>query len=322
MSQNAGTQGTPGGVSPYGSPPAAEPPTSTAPAGGRLAPGPARLLALLAAGLGLIIYLLGFFEDLGIATLLAGPLVVGGGLLAGAAVLPKVGRVLVPAAVAVTTGTLLLLQLVTAGGAPATAILALVLAFLQTASVIVAVLLDAGLVTAPTPRPSAPSGYPQHGYGGYPQGYGQQGGYGQYGGPQAGYGQQPGYGGQPGYGQPGQYGTPQGGGYGQPGYGAQPSSYGQQAPAPGSWGQQAPGQPDAGAAQPTPPWYGRSADANEDTPGAPLASGAPAVSADPTTVFPAAESMPADRPEAGDQDQTREGEQTRFIQQPGDRPQN
>lgn len=144
--------------------------TSAKPKDHQLAPGPARLLVLIAAGLALVIYVLGFLNDLGLGSLFAGPLVLGGGLLAGAAVLPKVGRVLLPAAVAVITGTLLLLQGVTGTpGAPTMMIVALVLSFLLVAAVVAAVLLDAGILTMPAPRPSAPPGYPQPGYGTYGQ---------------------------------------------------------------------------------------------------------------------------------------------------------
>ena len=54
------------------------------------------VLALAAAGLGLAVYLLGFFGDVSVTSSFGGPLLVGGGLLAGTAVLPQVGRVLVP----------------------------------------------------------------------------------------------------------------------------------------------------------------------------------------------------------------------------------
>jgi len=217
--------------------------TSAKPKDHQLAPGPARLLVLIAAGLALVIYVLGFLNDLGLGSLFAGPLVLGGGLLAGAAVLPKVGRVLLPAAVAVITGTLLLLQGVTGTpGAPTMMIVALVLSFLLVAAVVAAVLLDAGILTMPAPRPSAPPGYPQPGYGAYgqPPGYGaaygqypEQGGYGQqgYGGTPAGFS---GYGGaQPGYAQPGQYGpgsaspSQPGPGYSQPTVSYSQPTYGQ-----------------------------------------------------------------------------------------------
>jgi hypothetical protein len=281
--------------------------TSDAP---QLAPGPARMLVLAAAGLGVVIYLLGFLE-LQLASSLIGFLLLGGGLLAGAAVLPKVGRVLVPAAVGVLAGTLQLLQVVASGGVSTTTIVALVLALLQSVAVIGAVLLDMGLVKAPAPRPSAPAGYGQQGaYGQYPPAYGQQSGYGQYGAPQ-GYGQQ-GYG-APGYGQPGQYGQP---GYGQQGYGS-PGGFGQQQPQGGAWGQTAdPGSRPAGA----PSWYGGgAAEGGGDAPGAPgspHSSGVPGsagTSGEPTTSI----GQPQGRPEAGDHDQN---EHTRIIK-PADRSQ-
>jgi hypothetical protein len=359
MSQQPGTPGaTPahGASSPSGSstPPVtgsspteasasgAEQPNRTGAADAPLAPGPARLLTLVAAGLALVIYLLGFFDNLGgFASSIVAPLLVGGGLLAGAALLPKAGRVLVPAAVVVTTGTLLLLQLVTLGVPSTTVVVALVLAFLEAVAVIGAVLLDAGLVKAPAPRSRPAPGHPQQGYGGQypPQGYPQQqGGYQQQYGPgQGGYGQQ-GYGGQPGYGQQAPYGAQQPG-YGQQGYGGQPA-YGQP-PAQGGWGQQAaPGQPDPGARPAAAPnWYGGApADATADTPspGTPLASGAPGAS-DVTAAYPQGEAAPAQpgwqesvegRHEQRDAPQNPDegrggggGEQTRFIQ-PGDRSQN
>jgi Family of unknown function (DUF5336) len=202
---------------------------------GGLAPGPARLLALVAAGLAVVFYLLGFFGEIGIVSGLVGLLVVVGGLLAGSAVLPKAPRVLAPAAVITVSGMLALLQAVVAGNTSGLLVGALVVAFLASLAAVGALLLDAGIVTAPAPRPKAPA-YGQQPYG--QQGWNPQPGYGQYGQApgqpehgQQGYGQQ-GYGAQPGYGQqgfgaqPGQpgYGQP---GYGQPGYGAQPG-YGQQ----------------------------------------------------------------------------------------------
>lgn len=219
----------------------------------QLAPGPARLLVLGAAALVVVIYVLGFFDEFAFTANLAGGLVIGGGLLAGAAVLPKVGRVLVPAVVLLAVGTLQLLQLVTvtAGqefgdGPGAVQVIGLVLAFIALALAAGALLMDAGIIKAPVPRPATPPGYGQP-YGG---GYGQQPGYGgQYGG----YGQQP-----PAYGQPGQQ-PGYGAGYGQPGYGqpggqtpgaqptgAQPAGYGPgygQAAGYGAAGYGASGQP-------------------------------------------------------------------------------
>src|SRR6185295_20084663 len=75
--------------------------------------GPVAELGLVAAGLGLVIYLIGFVTDLGGSSSLILPLLLGGGLLAGSVALPAVGgRVLAPAAVATTTGALLLLRAV------------------------------------------------------------------------------------------------------------------------------------------------------------------------------------------------------------------
>jgi Family of unknown function (DUF5336) len=207
--------------------------------------GPVAELALVAAGLGLVVYLLGFVTDIGLGTLLYGPLLIGGGLLAGSVVLPAAGpRVLVPAAVATTTGALLLLQVVVDGRDSPVAIGALVLAVLQAAAAVGAALLQAGVVRAPRPRPkkavavappSAFPGYPQQP--GYPQFPGQQypgqpypGAYpgpgqpaqpypgDQYAGEHA-YAQQARYGAQygvPGYPPPPPYATP---GYGPAGYG-------------------------------------------------------------------------------------------------------
>ena len=195
-------------------PHAAEPPSAAVPAEALPASaGPTRLLALVSAGIGIVIYLLGFFDGPDLASGVIGPLLLGGGLLAGATVLPKAGRVLLPGAVAVTVGMLLLLQGVAAGGASTIAVVVLVLAFLQAVAAVGAVLLDAGIITAPAPRPKAA---PAPAYGGYPQGYGQP----------PGYGAQPPYGQAP-YGQPG-FGAQAP--YSQSGYGAQPG-YGQPAPA-------------------------------------------------------------------------------------------
>jgi hypothetical protein len=161
--------------------------------------GPVAELALVAAGLGLVVYLLGFVTDFGIGSLVFGPLLVGGGLLAGTAVLPGVGnRMVVPAAVAVVTGALLLLQVVVGGTASAVAVAALVLALLEAAAAVGAVLLHLGVVPARMPtglpanvrgrlpklrrkrgaaaeQPPLYPGYPQRsGAPGYPQYPGQQ----------------------------------------------------------------------------------------------------------------------------------------------------
>jgi hypothetical protein len=206
------------------------------------------------------------------------PLLLGGGLLAAATVLPKAGRLLAPAAVAVVVGMLTLVQVVFAGDnrVSVMAIVVVVLAVLETAAVGAALLYDVGMLAAPDPAARlarqqarqvrrapapAPSGYQGQPGAGYP------------GGPQGGYGYQqqppptpsygtpaPGYG----YGQPPNYPGPPGGGYpgypppGQPPGPGQPVGPGQQpglgadAPTPGpapdtppeampAWGQPGPG---------------------------------------------------------------------------------
>jgi hypothetical protein len=135
--------------------------------------GPARALALVGAGLGLLIYLLGFFGEVSVTSSFGGPLLLAGGLLAGTAALPRAGRVLVPAAVLTVTGTLLLLQLATGIGGPAVVIVALVLACAEAGVVVTAAVLDAGPGTRSVRRPPAPP-YPS-GYGGYPPAVGPAG---------------------------------------------------------------------------------------------------------------------------------------------------
>ena len=182
-------QPAPSGMPPSGPPPGAQPGYPSGPpqvsaskpaADGSGPTGPARLLALSAAGLGLVIYLMGFFGDYGFSfsTLLAGPLLIGGGLVTGAAVLPRGHRMLLPGALLVITGALMLLQLVIAGGsAPGVVVVALVLAILQAAAAAVAFLMHVGIISPPAPRAARPPhvyGPPgQQGYGGPPPGYGQ-----------------------------------------------------------------------------------------------------------------------------------------------------
>lgn len=296
-------------------------PTSASAAadGVQLAPGPARLLALGAAALALVIYLLGFLGSIFITSGTAGAMIIGGGLLTGAAVLPKVGRVLLPGAVLILVGTLQLLQVVisSAGGEfgitlGAVSVIILVLAFVSAALAVGALLMHVGVVKPPARRPSAPAGYGQPGYG--PGGYGQQPGYG-YGHP--GYGQQPGYGPgygqqQPGYGQP--YGPGYGGPQGQPGYGPQGQpGYGTGYGAAGYGAAPPAGSADATTSIPAPTpasdgpapaetgsgWYSGGS-SSADTP----AAGSPGTSTESTATPPT---------------ETRTPEETRFIE-PGDRP--
>lgn len=185
---------------PYGQLPAAPQPVPTRLSAGGL--DLAKILAIATGGLGLVIYFLSFTDDVGgFLRGLTGVLLLGGGLLAAASVLPKAPATLVPAAVTVVTGTLVLLIDVAAGpsllggsGAevPGLAIVALILAFLESAAVVLALLMAAGLVNmTPRPRsrprqswePQQAGGYPGQAVpGGYPGppvpgGYPGQGGY-------------------------------------------------------------------------------------------------------------------------------------------------
>lgn len=135
--------------------------------------GPVVELALVAAGLGVVVHLLGYVDGIGSSSSLIVALLLGGGLLAGAVALPTVGaRLLVPAAVAALTGALLLLQTVANGADSPVAIGALVLALLEAAAAGAAALLNAGVVRAPRPRPRKAAAPPQQP--GFPPFAGQQ----------------------------------------------------------------------------------------------------------------------------------------------------
>jgi hypothetical protein len=147
-------------------------PRSDPPDADRPRSGPVAELALVAGGLGLVGYLLGFVDDSALGGSLIGALLLGGGLLAGSVALPAAGtRVLVPAAVTTVTGALLLLQAVVGGADSAVAIGALVLALLQAAAAGGAALMHAGVVRAPRPRQRKASAPP---YGGSSHFLGQQ----------------------------------------------------------------------------------------------------------------------------------------------------
>lgn len=126
------------------------------PAGPQPVAGSVRPLALVAAGVGLLVYLLGFIGPISVTSSFGGPLVVGGGFLAAAAVLPRAGRVLAPAAVLIGTGGLLLLQTGIGLGWPGVLLVATALAFLQLVAVVGAVLLDNQLLR------SGPRRHPRH----------------------------------------------------------------------------------------------------------------------------------------------------------------
>ncbi|MCX6462569.1 MAG: DUF5336 domain-containing protein [Pseudonocardiales bacterium] len=290
---------------------------------GQLAPGPARLLALGAAGLSLVIYLLAFFDSAPALGSIGGAMLLSGGLLAGSAVLPKAARVLLPAAVLTVVGALMLLLYVAASSEfvdnSAIAIIAVVLGFVTAALAVGAYLMDAGVIKAPAPRRTAPAGY-----GGQP-GYGQQGGYG--GGP--GYGPQPGYGGgQPGYGQqqPGQQpgaAFGQQSGYGQSGaYGAAGAGYGagygggQTGSTPTAAGQGDPA--DATVAVPTgteggtPAWYGG--------PGSTSSTSEFSTASTPASGTPAAAPPATPSGENGTGEEKRPADETTFFSKPNDPP--
>jgi hypothetical protein len=129
--------------------------------------GPVAELGLVAAGLGLVIYLISFVSDLGGSTSPALPLLLGGGLLAGTVALPSVNaRVLAPAAVVTTTGALLLLRTVVDDGGGALVAGALVLGLLEAGAAAGATLMQAGVVRSRPPKArksvaaSAFAGYP------------------------------------------------------------------------------------------------------------------------------------------------------------------
>lgn len=207
------------------------------PAVPRSSPGSLNLgfvLSLVAAGLALLAYACSFSDDAnGVVSVLAIPLLVAGGLLAAANVLPRSPRTLLPAAVITTTAALLLLLDVIKGeDTPAIVVVILILGLLQAVASVVALLAEHGVMRM-RPRQASYGGwgpqsgsFPQQGgqYG--PQPYGQQ----QYGAPP-----------QPSQQQPPQYGG-QGGQYGgQPGQGGGQSQYGQQPYGQGQYGGQAPG---------------------------------------------------------------------------------
>jgi hypothetical protein len=251
---------------PYGTPQ----PAASHPSAGGLNLG--MILGLAAAGLALVSYACSFSDDASTVSLgIVLPLLIGGGLLAGASALPRTPRTLLPAAVLSATGALLLLLDVirTEGDTQAIVVVILIASLLQTAACVVGLLVEAGVVNL-QPKPAAygaPAWGPQSGA--FPQQGGQYGQ--QYGGAPQQYGGGPGgqqlpAGGQPG--QPGQHsqhsqqgqhsqgqhsqqtGQGQYGGQGQSGqpqFGQQPYGQGQQG---GQYGQQHPGTPPGGFSGP------------------------------------------------------------------------
>jgi hypothetical protein len=140
------------------------------PAGGRTTPPrSARVaeLGLVAAGLGLLVYLLGFGGlDVGAVP---GALLLAGGLLSGSVALSVGGGVLAPAAAVVVAGALLALQGVLSGSIAAVEVGGVVLALLEAAAASAAALLHAGARRAPRARKAAEPPQPAH-PGSYPEG--------------------------------------------------------------------------------------------------------------------------------------------------------
>ncbi|WP_410630090.1 DUF5336 domain-containing protein [Amycolatopsis sp. cmx-4-83] len=170
------------------------------------------LLALVVTGLSLVQYFLGFVDTGEVG--LGGVFLLGGGLLAALQVLPKGPRTLPFAALFSVLGMLDVLDtLISLQTTPGVVIVILILAFLQAAAAVGALLIEHGVVKPPSPKPAAPS------YGGQQQFNqpGQQQQYGQPGQPGQQFGQ-PGHGpgpvaqtGEPSgapFAQPGQYGSP------------------------------------------------------------------------------------------------------------------
>ena len=217
---------------------------------GASSPSPATVRPAVLAGavLALLTYLCGFFGASEFSFSLM--LVLAGGILALIGLLPKVGRVLVPAALLASIGFFSLLLQATStasvGTSGAVRWIALALGLFSAAAIVAALMFDAGVLTAPAPRPArgpapqqggwAPYGQPGYGAPGQPQQPGAPGQPGVFDPNHSGYGGQPGYGapgsyggyGAPGY--PGYAGAPghaaQQPGYGPPGHGAAPSSTG------------------------------------------------------------------------------------------------
>jgi Family of unknown function (DUF5336) len=234
---------------PYGTP---QPAVSNSAAGGLNL---AVTLGLAAAALALVSYACSFSDDADSALLvIALPLLIGSGLLAGANALPRAPKTMLVAAVLSATGALLLLLDVikTEGDTSAIVIIILISSLLQTAACVVGVLLEAGVVKLrPKPAYGGPAWGPQSGA--FPQQYGQQPYGQQYGSaPQAPqqtqqYGQHAQQGGPTQQVGPGQYGGQPGGQHSaQPPFGQQPYGQGQY----GQSGQPHPGTPPGGFSGP------------------------------------------------------------------------
>ncbi|MBV9922982.1 MAG: hypothetical protein JOY78_19305 [Pseudonocardia sp.] len=123
----------------------AEAPSDTPVSPGR----PVRVLALASVVLAVVFALLGFLGAVA-ATEVAGALVLGGGLLAGTAALPRAARVAAPAAVVATVGVVGLLQEVAASRGGSTLLLAAVaVAVLVWITAVAVAVVDAGFAGSP-----------------------------------------------------------------------------------------------------------------------------------------------------------------------------
>ncbi len=208
---------------PYGQSPPAQAPGPFSPPDAGLGLGNA--FAIIAGGLGVIIYILSFADDASgyLRAGLLGIMLLGGGLLAAASALPQAPATVVPATVLVVTATLFLfidvvknpvvfLPTVGTVNTPTVAVVALIVALVEAGACVAALLAESGLLKA-APRPSPyqqqssgprqPGGHPSP----PPDQYGQPGQYGlpghyrlpgQHGQPGGSYGDQPWRQGQPG----------------------------------------------------------------------------------------------------------------------------
>ncbi|MBP2476267.1 hypothetical protein JOF53_005139 [Crossiella equi] len=135
---------------PYGAPPPQPQHQSGPPAGGSNAAGPniGQILALVAAGLGLVVFFCCFSDDVARAGLPLGVLLVlASSLLTGLTQLPKSPQFLWVASVLSVLGTLdLLLNVTNALSVTGLFVVVLIAAVLQTGAVVTALLLDIGLV--------------------------------------------------------------------------------------------------------------------------------------------------------------------------------
>ncbi|CAM3967695.1 DUF5336 domain-containing protein [Nocardia ninae] len=230
-----------------------------------------------------------------------------GGLLAALSVLPKQSWTGAAAAASVAGFLALALHSFTLSDGIELkwgAFALLVLAFVQAALAVGAVLFESGIVKAPAPRPASQPGFNQSGYGQQ-----QQSSFSAFGQNQPGYGQgQPGQPGQP-YGQQSPYGQ-------QPGYGAgqQASPYGQSQPSQPTYGQQgqAYGQPGYGQQPPTTAFGGP----QQGSPyGAPSQAQQPRPDENATQHFGSAQ-QPAQQSPYGSSNYAQPGQQS-AQQQPG-----